>query len=113
MIKELPSIYLIRQCQTVILITCHIITAYSLSKSEKWGTLHKDGTGRLQTGIISFIITIYQLNDPIFPPVIFSASILPEDETAVGLHDAIVSFIEEKTVATEMEVCNDYGVLIF
>ena len=45
-IKELPSIWLIRQCQTVLLITYHIIAAYRLSKSEKWGTLHTDETGR-------------------------------------------------------------------
>ena len=96
LIKELPSIWLIRQCQTVLLITCHIISAYRLSKSEKWGTLQTDGTGCWQTAIISFIITIYQENDYIFLPVIFSASILPEDETAVGQHDMIVSFIEEK-----------------
>ena len=46
LIKELPPIWLILQCQTVLLITCHIIAAYCLSKSEKWGTLHTDETGR-------------------------------------------------------------------
>ena len=30
LIKELPSIWLIRQCQRVLLITCHIIAAYRL-----------------------------------------------------------------------------------
>ena len=65
-------------------------------KVIKWVTLHTDGTGRLQTAIINFIMTITQANDPIFLPVLFSASILPEDETAVVQHDVIVSFIEEK-----------------
>ena len=46
--------------------------------------------------MINFIITIDQENDPIFLPVIFSGSVLTEDETAFGQHDAIVSFIEEK-----------------
>ena len=92
-IKELPSIWFIHQCQTVLLITCQLFAAYSLSESEKWGTLHKDGTGRRQTAIINLIITIAQTNDPILLPVLFSDYILPEDDTAVGQHDAIALFI--------------------
>ena len=42
------------------------------------------------------IIKIAQTNDPIFSPVLFYAYIIPEDETAVRQHYAIVLFIEEK-----------------
>ena len=34
-IKELPSIFLIYRFRTVLLITCQLLAAYSLSKSEK------------------------------------------------------------------------------
>ena len=95
-IKELPSIWFIRQCRTVIIITCLLISENLLSKSEKWGTLQTDETGRRQTAIINLIIKIAQANDLIFPPVIFPASILPEYETAVGQNYETVAFIEEK-----------------
>ena len=97
-IKELPSIWFIRQCRTVLLITCQLLDEYCISKLEKWGTIQIDVTGHLKTAIINLIITISQANDPTFLPVLFSVSILPKDETAVGQHDAIVLFINEKRV---------------
>ena len=112
-IKELPSIWFIRQCWTVILIKFQLLPAYCLSKSEKWGTLQINGTGCWQTAIINLIIKISQANDHIFLPVLISASILPEYETTVGQHDAIVLFIKEKMVATEMKIFTDYRVPTF
>ena len=95
-IKELPSIWFILQCQTVLLTTCQLLSEYCLSKSDKWVTLQTDGIGRRHTEIINLIIKIDQANDPIFLPVLFSVSLLPEDEMMVGHHYAIVSFIREK-----------------
>ena len=44
-IKELPSIWFIRQLRTVLLTTCQLLAAYHLTNLEKWGTLQKYGTG--------------------------------------------------------------------
>ena len=60
-IKQLPSVWFIRQCRTVLLIVCQLLTAHRLSKSDKWGTMHTDGTARHHIDIINLIITI--LND--------------------------------------------------
>mmetsp|Transcript_32085 Transcript_32085/g.59266 ORF Transcript_32085/g.59266 Transcript_32085/m.59266 type:complete len:477 (+) Transcript_32085:100-1530(+) len=78
------------------MIVCQLIGAYRLAKSTKWGTIHTDGTGRRQTAIINLIISILEEGDPTYLPILLSASILPEDETAVVQHDAIISFLKEK-----------------
>ena len=74
-IKELPSIWFIRQCRTVLLTTCQVLDAYRLSKSDKWVTFQTDVIVRRQIEIINLIIKIDQAYDPIFLPVIFFVSL--------------------------------------
>ena len=95
-IKEIPLIWFIRKFRTVLLIKCQILAAYCISKLEKWGTIQTDGTGHQKTAIINLIIKITQSNEPIFLPVLLSASVIPEYETTVVQYDVIVLFIENK-----------------
>ena len=95
-VKVLPSIWFIRRCWTVLLIVSQLIVAHRLSKSDKWGAMHSDKTGRRQVDILNLIITAMEDGDPSYVPILFSASILPENGTADNLHNSIINFIEEK-----------------
>ena len=59
-IKQLPSVWFIRRCRTVLLIVCQLLAAHRLSKSEKWGTMHTDGTARRQNDIINLVISVME-----------------------------------------------------
>ena len=95
-IKELPSESFIRRCRTILLIVCQMLAAYRVAKSPKIGTIHTDGTGRRQTAIMNLVATILENGSEDYFPVLLSASIIPEDETADCQHDAIIDFFEEK-----------------
>ena len=95
-IKELPSIWFICRCRTVILIVCQLLASYQLSKAEKCGQIHTDGMGRRQTTIINLIISVLGDEEHKYISILLSASILPEDKTAEGQFDAIMSFLDEK-----------------
>ena len=58
--------------------------------------MHSNGTGRRQVDILNLIITAMEDEVPSGVPILFSASILPEDGTANNLHNSIINFIEEK-----------------
>ena len=94
--NKLVLIWFIRRFHTVLLIVCQLLAAHRLSKSEKWGTMHSDGTKRHQVDILNLVITNIEDGDPNYVPIIFSASILLEDGTANSLHDSIINFIDEK-----------------
>ena len=95
LLEELPSIWFIRRCRTVLLTLCTLLAAHRLASAKKWGAIHSDGTGRRHIDIIDLTITIEEaINE--YVPILFSASILPEDGTAESQHDAILTFIEEK-----------------
>ena len=97
-INHLPSIWFIRRCRSVLLIVCQLLAAHRLANSPKCGAMHSDGTGRRQTEIVNLVISAFQEGDPSFVPIVFSASILPEDGTADGIHESIITFLEEKKV---------------
>ena len=58
--------------------------------------MHSDGTGRRQVDILNLIINGMQEGDPSYLPILFLASILPEDGTANMLHESIIYFVEDK-----------------
>ena len=95
LLEELPSIWFIRRCRTVLLTLCTLLAAHRLASAKKWGAFHSDGTGRRHLDIIDLTITIEEAVNE-YVPILFSASILPEDGTAESQHDAILTFIEEK-----------------
>jgi hypothetical protein len=97
-INHRPSIWFIWRCRSVLLIVCQLLAAHRLATSPKWGAIHSDGTGRRQTRIVNLIISTFQEGNPSFVPIVFSASILPEDGTADGIHESIITFLEEKKV---------------
>ena len=98
-LQQLPSLSFIRRCRTTLKIVCQMMAAYRLSKAKRWGTLHTDGTSRRQIAILNLIITALEDGNedttPKYEPILFSASILPEDETAEAQHNAITDFVEE------------------
>ena len=95
-LEELPSIWFIRRCRTVLLTLCTLLAAHRLASAKKWGAFHSDGTARRHIDIIDLTITIQEEAVKEYVPILFSASILPEDGTAESQHDAILTFIEEK-----------------
>jgi hypothetical protein len=99
-INELPSIWFIRRCRTVLLIVCQLMSAYRLAKVETWGQLNCDETQRHQVAYLNLILSCVEDSCEGMPeeykPILMSACILPDDETAESQKDAILSFIEEK-----------------
>ena len=62
--------------------------------------MHTDGTSRRQIAILNLIITALEdgnedATTPVYETILFSASILPEDETAEAQHNAIMDFLDE------------------
>lgn len=99
-INELPSIWFIRRCRTVLLIVCQLMSAYRLAKAEKWGQLNCDETKRHQTAYLNLVLSCVEESceglPPEHKPILMSACILPEDESSEAQKDAIVAFIDEK-----------------
>ena len=102
-IDELPGVWFVRRCRTVLLIVCQLLSAYRLAKAEKWGQLNCDATQRHQSSYLNLVVSCVEEYCADLPEeqqqyvsILMSACILPEDESAEAQKEAIVEFLNDK-----------------
>ena len=95
-IRELPSIWKIRQAPLVLLVIFQTMDAYRLSKANQWEPLFADATSQRQVIFQNFVISIEEGN--IYKPLLVSSCTLPEDKIFKIVCQSIISTLKEKAL---------------
>ena len=102
-IEELPGVWFVRRCRTVLLIVEQLFSAYRLAKEEKWGQLNCDATQRHQSSYLNLVLScVEEFNEDLLPEqqeyvsILMSACIIAEDESAEAQKEAIIEFLNDK-----------------
>ncbi len=92
-IQELPSIWFVRSCRSVLLHVTKTLASYQIGKANSYEQLFSDGTSRRQTSIQNVIIRL--LLDGGFKTITLSISIIADDETSESLSKSIMQTFKE------------------